>query len=83
MGVSPCLMSTVSPSLAHQTCSRFSMSLFSALIGVMYRRDIPSPCPSSTSLLRRGRSAASVFPEPVGATTRTSSPLATRGHAFT
>jgi hypothetical protein len=44
---------------------------------------MPSPCPSFTTLLSSGRMAASVFPDPVGATTRTFSPAAMSGDAST
>jgi len=74
-------MSTVSPNLAHQTWSRFSMSLLRARIGVMYSKEMPFPWTPEASLPRRGSNAASVFPDPVGATTNTSSPLATMGQA--
>ena len=73
-GVSPCLTSTEKPSLADQTCNRLSRSRFKALRGVMYSSEIPCLASSWTILSMRGRRAASVFPEPVGAIIRTFSP---------
>ena len=66
-GVSPCLSSTFTPKHLPSLFSLKVMSLFRARSGVMYMADIGSLLLTIISY-RTGIIAASVFPEPVGAT---------------
>jgi len=73
VGVSPCLMATVSFVDPTKRWTRATMSLFKARRGVTYRTWMPFSL-VDLSDSNTGSKAASVFPEPVGATIRMSEP---------
>lgn len=59
------------------------MSLLSARIGVMYKIEIALLLPALIRRSSAGKSAASVLPLPVGATSKTFSPATICGQAKT
>lgn len=83
VSVSPCLTASLTSRLLHHHARRSSMSRFNALSGVTYKILIPYDLSGVfMSILRTGRTAASVFPVAVGDMRRTFFPSRIFGMVF-